>query len=286
MKTENVNELIPRDLYRISIPSDLGLHESFIKNFPGIPPIVTDPQKVIISGYDSYDFLVSNNIVQTEVLIADLDIKNAMFLSCNSRSVIKPLSLYEKLNFLKNILQYSDISEIYERASLGIRIDKTLISNLDELTGELFRDLLVDNRISLKAAIRICSFVEEDRITLIGILSEVRFSSSNELNLLDMVSEICFRDKTDVKSVMKTINSDILFKEKDSSSAILSELSRLRYPSYSDHEKEWKKEIGKIKIPIRHQIHHSPFFEKKEIEVRLFLDSIEKIREISEKFRD
>ncbi len=286
MKTENINELIPEDLYRISIPSDPGLHEVFMKNFPGIPPIVTDHQMVIISGYDSYDFLVGNNIIQTEVLIADLDRKNAMFLACNSRSVMKPLSLYEKLNFLKNIIQYSEVSEIYERTRLGIRIDKPLISNLDELTGELFRDLLIENRISLKAALRICSFAEKDRITLTGVFFKVRFSSSNELNLLDMMSEICFREKTDVKSVLKIINTDTLYKEKDPSSAILSELSRLRYPSYTDHENEWKKEIDRIEIPVRHQIHHAPFFEKKGVELRLFLDSIEKIREISKKLRD
>lgn len=288
MKIEKIDiiELIPEDEYRISIPSDPGLHEIFLKYFPGIPPIVTDPKKVIISGYDSYDFMIRNRIGQSEVVVTDIGKKETLFLACNSRAVIKPLSLYEKLNFLKNIIKHSDISEIYRRTQLGIRIDENLFSILPDLTGGFFRELLSGNRISLKAAIRMCSFTEEDRETLAGLFSTVSFSSSNELNVLDMTAEICFRDKTNAESVLKLIKADSLYLEKDPSSAILSELSRLRYPSYSDHEKEWKDEVAKIKIPLRHSIHHSPFFEKKGIELRLFLDSIEKIKEISEKIGD
>ncbi len=288
MKTENVNlnTLIPGDEYRISIPSDPGLHETFVKRFPGISPVVTDPRKVIISGYDSYDFMIANNIDQIEVIVADIEIKDGLFLAYNSRAVIKPLSIYEKLNFLKNIIKYTDIAEIYERTQIGLKVDENLISMLPELTAGLIKELLTENRISLKTALRMCSYSEEDKNELAGIFSRVSFSSSNELNLLDMISDICFREKTDVKSVLLLINSDALYKVKDPSIALLSELSRLRYPSYTDHENEWKREIGKIKIPFRHSIHHSPFFEKKGIELKLFLDSIEKIKELSERLRD
>ncbi len=288
MKTKKVDlsSLVPGDEYRISIPYDPGLHDTFVKRFPGIPPIVTDTRNVIISGYDSYDFMITNNIDQTEVLITDIEIKEGLFLGYNSRAVIKPLSIYEKLNFLKNIIKHSDTDEIYERTQLGIRVDENLISMLPELTAGLIKELLTENRISLKTAIRMCSYSDEDKKELSGIFSKVSFSSSNELNLLDMISDLCFREKTDVKSILNLINPDALYQEKDASTALLSELSRLRYPSYSDHENEWKREIGKIKIPFRHSIHHSPFFEKKGIELKLFLDSIEKIKQISEKLRD
>jgi len=288
MNTEvvDLNTLIPEDDFRISIPSDPGLHEIFSKRFPGIPPIVINPGKVIISGYDSYDFMITNNVEQSEVFVTNIETKEGLFLGYNSRAAIKPLSIYEKLNFLKNITKFTNADEIYERTHLGIRIDENLISLLSELTIGLTGELLTENRISLKTALRLCTYSEENKKELAGIFSNVSFSSSNELNLLDMISDLCFREKTNVKSILKLINSEALYEEKDASTALLSGLSRLRYPSFTDHENEWNSEIGKIKIPFKHSIHHSPFFEKKSVELKLFLDSIEKIKQISEKLRD
>ena len=87
MRTEKLNleDLIPEATNRISIPPDKNLHEKFLKNFPGIPPIVTDREKVILSGYDSFDYLADNNVDKTDVLISDLGRKEGLFLAVNSK---------------------------------------------------------------------------------------------------------------------------------------------------------------------------------------------------------
>ena len=288
MRIEKVKvaDLIRADESAISIPPDPGLHEVFLKNFPGITPIITDPEMNIISGHDSYDFIRNSGNEYCEVLITPLKKKESLFLAYNSRAVLKPLSIYEKLVFLKNIVQYSEISEIYRRTGIGVRIDKKLISLIPELISDSFRELLSGDLISLRTAVRLCSFSEEDKKLMISLFCRVRFSNSNEQKLLDMATEICFRDKTGFREVFQKINIERLYEGENSDSEILSSISQLRYPAYNDQEKEWKDEIGKIKLPFNYSIHHFPFFEKRGIELKLFLDSIEKIREISEKFKD
>ena len=288
MRIEKVKiaDLIRTDEFVISIPPDPDLHEVFINNFPGIPPIITDPEKNIISGHDSYDFIRKNGSEYCEILVSPLEKKESLFLAYNSRAVLKPLSIFEKLVFLKNIIKYTEISEIYLRTDIGIRIDKKLISLLSELTSDSFRELLSGNLISLRTAVKLCSFNEEDKKLMITLFTRVRFSNSNEQKLLDMATEICFRDKTGFSEVFQKIKVEKLYGEENSGSEIMSALSQLRYPAYTDQEKEWKDEIKKIKFPFDHSIHHFPFFEKRGVELKLFLDSIEKIREISEKFKD
>jgi len=287
MKIEKVKiaDLIRMDEFAISIPPDPGLHEIFINIFPGIAPIITDPEKNIISGHDSYDFFVNSGIEYCEVLVSPLKKKESLFLAYNSRAVLKPLSMYEKLVFLKNIVKYSDIEEIYNRTGIAIRIDKKLISLIPELTSDSFRELLSGDLISLRTAVKLCSLSGEDKKTMITLLTGVKFSNSNEKKLLDIANEICFRDKISISEVFQKIELEKLYEEENPGPEILSALSRLRYPAFTDQEREWKKEISKIKFPFSHSIHHYPFFEKRGIELKLFLDSLEKIREISEKFK-
>jgi len=288
MKPEKMilSGLIPEEKYRISLPPDPGLHEVFVQRFPGIPPVVVNGRREIIAGSDSYDYYVRNNISQIGVLTADLDVKDSLFLACNARAVIKPLSLLEKLNALFYIAEVADIAEIYRRTNMGIRIDETLLEALPDLLKPPFRGLLKDDRISLKTANRMLLLNWEDRKALAGLFGSFRFSASNELNLIDMITEICFRDKISAEQVLRSIQPNSAADEEDPARAILMELSRMRYPSYSETEEKWKKETGKIKVPFRHTVRHSPFFEKKGVELRLFLDSLEEIKQISRKLKD
>ncbi len=288
MRIEKIKiaDLIKEVEYIISIPVDPELHGKFQNDFPGTPPIIVNPEMVILSGYDSYMFFLDKGVEYSEVLISDLDEKESLFLSYNSRSLLKPLSLYEKLNFLKNIIKYSDVQEIYQRTDLGIKIDKLLISMLPELTGEDFRTILSSDLLSLRTAVRLCSLEKKDRDVLFDLFSKVKFSRSNEQNLLDMIGEICFREKISVKDVFQKINIKELIENENPGSGILSAVSRVRYPEFRDYEDGWKQEVSKIKFPFRFTVHHSPFFEKKGVELRLFLDSLEDVKDISKKLKD
>jgi len=287
MNSEKVElaRLVREDEFDVSLPPDPSLHETFISRFPGIPPIVTDPGMVILSGHNSYEFFIRNGHEYCDILVSPLGRKDALFLSYNSRSVLKPLSLYEKLRFLTIILRYAEIQEIYQRTAIGIRIDDTLTLFLPELTGDSFRELLSGDRISLRTAVRLCSFEKDDRDAFIRLFTDVRFSASNELKVLDICGEICFRDKCGMDDLLRQIGYDTVLQSDDAAAGILSAISKLRYPAYSSHEKNWNESIGEIKFPFRHNVHHAPFFEKKEIELRLYLDSIDKLKEISRKLK-
>jgi len=273
------------DRYVISRPVKPELHKVFLTRFSNFPPISVNREKIVISGHDSYEFLKKNGEDYLEVIVSDTDVKSSLFHAYNFREILKPLTLFEKLSFLKNILKYSDVSELYERTKIGIKIDDILRECLPIMTGDTFSDLLKEDSVSLKTAIRICFFEIADRGILIEFFSGVRYSSSNQLIFLDMISEICFRDKSNVEEVLNKIGYKELCSYESPQSRIMKSLYQLRFPAYSEMEKDWRSEIQGIKIPYRFTIKHPPFFEKKGVELTIFLDSLDLVKEVADKIR-
>ncbi len=286
IKKFKLSELKIDDRYVISRPLKPEFHKIFLAKFPNFPPITVNGENMVISGHDSYEFMKNNGKIYSEVIVYDTDIKNSLYHAYNFREIIAPLNMFEKLFFLRDILKHSDIRELYERTKIGIKVDDILIELLPILTGDMFRDLLSDNLLSLKAATRICSFKTADRIALARMFSEVRCSNSSQLIILDMISEICFRDKSNVEEVLRKIGYNDLCSNECQSTKIVEALHKLRFPLYSEEENRWSVDIQNVNIPYRFRVNHSPFFEKKGVELTLFLDSLDVLKEVTDKIRN
>ena len=285
MKIENLklSDLKPDPEWMISRPADPGLHEIFLNRSPGVPPVIADMKKRVIAGYDSIEYLQNKGEGRTDVLLTDIGRKDSFFLAYHSRAALKPLSLYEKLCFLRSVLAFSGPAEIYSRTAIGIRIDDRLIEALPFLASGEFAGLLSDDGADLRTAVRLCRMGKDDRESFMGVLETFRFSSSNQQILMDTVEEICFRDKSAVSTVFNDINIKKLKEEGEDGNGVIANLFRVRYPEYSEYQRRWKDTADRLKFPYRFSLKHPVFFEKKGVELKLHMDSLEDALDLSKK---
>ncbi len=283
IKRVKIEDLTVDDDLVVSRPLKPELHEKFEKLFPGLPAVKTDEQLSILSGIDSYYYLKDKGVNSINVLILNMGKPESLFLGYTERGCLQPHNLYEKLFFIRNVLKYTDVRKIYFRTGIDIKIDKKLTENIEILLTNEFRDLLIKDLITFRTAIKLIEFNGEDRNKFLGLFGEINFSSSRQRNLIELVEEICFRDKTEVDVVFKSCGVQEIIDRKGSGDDVFSAISKLRYPEYYKREAEWAKEVKSIKFPFKYSLHHSPFFEKERLELRLFPDSLEEVKALSEK---
>ncbi len=279
MKIVNIklNELNADEKFLISNPVKTKRHFEFIRKFPGSPSIQINKRRVIVGGEDSFFYLKGKGGF-TRVLETDLNDKDSLFLAYNLRKSIEELNVWEKLNFLKNILTLADRKEIYERTGIEIKINDDLIKYLPVILEKRFEELLIKGKITIQTAKSICKFNLHDQEDFLFLFKNVTFSSSFQHNILEIVEETEFRDKCSVDDIFARTGIKDLMAEEKPQRDILSALSELRYPEYSVMEKEWVGTIKSLRLSPGFSVSHFPFFEKKGVELKIIYDTPEDLK--------
>jgi hypothetical protein len=209
-----------------------------------------------------------------------------LFLNFNLKERMTGVNLYEKLVFLKRISGLADASEIYRRTKLDINVNPELAGKLDLLLSTGFRNCLVEERIVLKAALKLCDFRSEDREVLLELFSRVSFSSSFQLRILEMTEEILFRDKCLLSEVFDKLMIEQYMELEKPQKTIIDALFKYRNPIYLEREAEWEEELKRLNLPDNMKITHFPFFEKKQLEVTIHLKDAEGLKGLIEKLEN
>lgn len=287
MKIVNIKltELKVEENFLISNPVKTERHFEFIKRFPGIPSVLINKKRIVVGGEDSFFYLREKNEFAS-VLETDLNDKDSLFLAYNLRKNIEEPNVWEKLNFLKNILIFSDKKEIYERTGIDLKIDNELIKYLSMLLEKRFEELLIKGRITIKTAKNICTYKLHNQENLLFLFNNVTFSSSFQHNILEMTEEIGFRDKCSVDDIFSRAGIKNLMALEKPQRDILSVLSELRYPEYSAMEKEWVGTIKGLRLSPGFSVSHFPFFEKKGVELKIVYDSPDDLKKGLKKLKD
>jgi len=268
-----------KDLFTLSDPVDPELHKKFKEMFPGIPELLLNERKELISGYDSFIYLRMSGVEYVDVCVADIDEKDSLFFAYNRRKSLKEFNLFEKISFIKKIIDYSDYNEIYKRTGIDIAINEKVLKNSNRILKDDMGKLLKKNLITVKTALKLVDSDENNRLVLTGIFAEFPMSASMQRNLLELTEEIIFRDKCTVSELFGKIKN----KNGLTADEIILRLKRLRYPEYSKYEDEWKRRVKKLKVPKNWKIFHSPFFEKNVVELRIVKKDLDEIESLLRK---
>lgn len=272
--------------YDLSFPADPERRRAQVQRFAHLPFIIVDADSVVLFGSDFYRFFRAKNVEAVNVLQADLPAKEALFISVNLQQALFGLNLYEKLMFLRRIMPLADIPEIYRETDLDMNINPELTGKLAYLGGEAFKDILVQDKINLKTALRICAAAAADRSLLISLFEQVPFTSSQARQILEMIEEICFRDKIPVSAVFEKINLKNLLLPERPQKGIIGAVFKERYPLYTGEEQKWQREIKELDLPPHFKVSHSPFFEHPQIELHATLRNIGELKRISRSLKE
>lgn len=298
MKIRSVylSDLIENSSYALSFPIKTeGFDKLSLLLFP-IPLIIVSPRNEIISGLDYYYFLKENeensgnkdtgeSWKAIDVLEAELPFHEGLILNFNWKEKLTGLNLYEKLVFIKKIMPFVPVGDIYRKTALDIGIDKNLTERLDLLISDSFRDLLIRESITLKTALQICNFKIEDRERLLVLFGRVPFTSSHQQKIVEMIEEIIFRDKMGIGDLFEKLDILSILESEKPQKRIIDAFFKCRFPVYQKEEDAWLSEIKGLKLPGNSRVTHFPFFEKKELELSISVKSIDELKSILQKLK-
>ena len=174
-------------------------------------------------------------------------------------------------------------SEIYQKTGLDITISTELLEKLDLLLSTAFRDALMNEHISLKSGLKLCVFQPEDCDVLLELFGRVSFSTSHQLKILEMTEEILFRDKCALEDIFEKLGIRQYLEMEKPQKKIIDELFKYRYPTYTEAEEKWQKEIKNLRLPDKIKVTHYPFFEKKQMELTIRIQDTEELKKLIEK---
>ena len=272
-------------LYILSDPVTPELYLKHRKRYPGTPSLIVNGNNELISGYDHFVFMKENRIDHQGILRSDLDKKDSLFVGYNLRRDLKEFNLFEKISFVNKVIDFSKVSEIFDRTGIDLPINDKLIENMDMLMSEEFGKTLKENMITIKTALKVCEMDPDDRREMINLFSLIRMSSSRQKKFIDLFEDILFRDKCRIKDLLKRMEFFRLKEDPRGIELIFEMLFKIRYPEYSKYEAEWKREIDKMEIPSDWKISHSTFFEKAGVELKIVKKNIKEIEEIIGKIK-
>jgi hypothetical protein len=279
-----VTDLKINEKFNISSPLIPKRYSDFKIKFPYLPAFIINNSNEIIFGFDFFTYLIKQN-PEAQVLAFQPDIRDydALILQFNLKNRLWGHNLFEKLLFIKKISPAINKQNLFKQTDLDIKVNPALLKKLDLLTSEIFKKILENEKIHLKTALKLCDFNIPDRTVLIDLFNKIIFSSSHQQKIIELIQEICFRDKCPVGETFQKLHIDLLFKNEMPQKKILEKILRHRFPEYSKEEEIWKRKIQKFNLPNNIKINHSPFFEKKQIELMISLTDSGRLEEILEK---
>lgn len=282
MKTESIElDQVNKDtLFLISEPIDSSSCETILKSYPYTNFILTDNKKRIIFGFEFIKYFSEQNIKKNNVLETNCTEKDALILAYNYKEKFFGFNTIEKLIFIKKALNFFSIPEIYKKTNIDISINEDLLKHLDLLLGEAFKNSLISERINIKSAIQICRWEKKNRDTIIDFFSKIPFSKSHQLYIIEMVEELIFKEKFDVERLFNKLDLKHYYQEEKPQKQIIEKIFSYRYPLYQKESELWERTIKELKLPQNVSISHYPFFEKKEMELKIGLKKIEDLKKI------
>jgi hypothetical protein len=284
MEIKNVKlaELKPVDKFLLSFPLRPELYYELREKFAHLPLIIINQENEIVFGIDYYRLLESRRILETAVLQLNIHGKDALILNYNLKEKLTGLNLYEKLAFVKKVTPLAEQSEIYQKTDLDITINTELMEKLDLLLSTAFRDALMNEHISLKSGLKLCDFLPGDCDVLLELFGRLPFSSSHQLKILEMTEEILFRDKCALEDIFEKLGIRQYLEMEKPQKKIIDELFKYRYPTYTEAEEKWQKEIKNLRLPDKMRVTHYPFFEKNQMELTIQLQDTEELKKLIE----
>jgi len=274
------------DKFLLSFPLRPELYYELRGKFAYLPLIIVNNENEIVFGIDYYRLLESRMISETPVLQIDIPDKDALILNYNLKEKLTGLNLYEKLVFVKKMTLLAGEAEIYQKTGLDITINTELFEKLDLLLSTAFRDALMNEHIGLKSGLKFCDFPPGDSDVLLELFGRVPFSSSHQLKILEMTEEILFRDKCALEDIFEKLGIRQYMEGEKPQKKIIDELFKYRYPTYTEAEEKWQKEIKNLRLPGKMKVTHYPFFEKKQMELTIRLQDTEELKRLIEKLED
>jgi len=262
-------DIDPDDAYSITFPHLPERYDRIEDGFPGIPLLVIDEARRVVSGHDYRLLLRMRGESRVRALQVELPLEEGLLLNFSIMDRLFGLNLYEKLLFVKKLSPLLPPAEIQRRADLGFHLGDSLLRRLDMLLSAPFRSCLASGRLGLKTALKLAAEEKGDREAQLGVFQACGFSESQQWQVVQALDELAFKKKKPIAALLKSASLLSLLEGEMPQRRFMDALNARRYPLLSRMEKEWREWRGKALGPGIVSVDHAPLFASQEIQVTL-----------------
>jgi len=269
--------------YLLSFPFDISNCKTLIETFPFTIFVIINQDNIVVFGAEFIEYFKKCGKDEIDVIKINSESKESLMYAYNYKQKFFSFNTYEKLYFLQKILKYYTVADIYKLVNMEFSVNDELIKNLTLLLGEEFKEKFINETINLKSALQLCRWERDDRLSVLELFTKVSFSKSHQLNIIDMIEEIVFKEKNNAKIIFEKLGLSKLYDKEKPQRNILEKIFSYRYPLYDKEATLWNLKIKELKLPSNIKITHYPFFEKKDIEMKINIKDLVDLQTISKK---
>ena len=132
---------------------------------------------------------------------------------------------------------------------------------------------------------KLANLTPDDRVAVLSLISPLKLGENRLREILTFLEEISRRNQCQTKEIVQRADIQVILSQKEFTPSQKTErikkvLMDLRYPAMYQLEEEFQKKRKDLNLSSRISLHHSPFFEGKELRVEFQFETMEEYQSI------
>jgi ParB/RepB/Spo0J family partition protein len=221
--------------------------------------------------------------IQGRVLLGEASELDLLKLAIEDNRSHRPLDVVEQARGIQKLRPHIPSRNRLEALSslLGFPPTKKVFGKLSKLTQlpEPIQIGILDESVSLEAAVRLCNFSSEDANSFFGILKGLKLSQNKQIQVITLVQEIGIREEVEAIQVLESRGiraildqSDLNRKEKGQ--ALRAYLKQRRFPTLAEAEQRFRGELKAFQLNERLHLTPPAYFEGGPYTLRVRFSSV------------
>jgi len=271
-------DIRPGERFCLAWPRQPARAAALAERLPGYPLLVSTAEGELATGHDLRAWLLDRDgpgaMAPVWVLppMAEVDV---LLFAYHWQERLTGFNPAEKLLFVQRIAGRLSPQELRQRTGLSLPLTAPLLERLDLLLTEPLAGAIARERVTIGNAVSLAGCPREEAAPLLDLMSAISFSSGDQRNLIDWSRQAARLRALPVTEVIARIASPDSRRVEMPQRGIMAALRRLRFPEAAAAEEQWHQKVAKLALPAAMELHHAPFFEKGEVELRVRFSSLD-----------
>jgi ParB family chromosome partitioning protein len=142
------------------------------------------------------------------------------------------------------------------------------------------KEYVLKEEVSRSNIRKLANLTPEDRVAILLLISPLKLGENRLREILTFLEEISRKNQCKAKEIIQRADIQVILSQKEFTPSQKTErikkfLMDLRYPKMAQLEEEFQKKRKDLNLPSSISLHHSPFFEGRELKVEFQFETME-----------
>jgi ParB family transcriptional regulator, chromosome partitioning protein len=150
---------------------------------------------------------------------------------------------------------------------------------------DVIKEYVLKEEVSRSNIRKLANLTPDDRVAILSLISPLKLGENRLREILTFLEEISRRNQCKAKEIVQRADIQVILSQREFTPSQKTErikkvLMDLRYPAMHQLEEEFQKKRKGLNLPSSISLHHSPFFEGRELRVEFQFETMEEYQSI------